>query len=424
MEPEERGFDYYSSSRTPRKEREEMEECEDVTGGSVEGEGEGEDRGGGENGHRERRGEKRSSREREEGGDKRHDSVTTVEGEGGGEEDPQSGWEEEEEEKEKEDDVIVCTEEDSMVLRRLVDRNSRHHRKATRNQLSYSRSSSEHSTTATRGSTASRNGRSSTIIQSDTVMVEETAKASQPHLRVRSRLFNQSSFSPTDLDPAKSQGISRRSNSNSSRTTLHTSRATSDLSAVVNGWESTDPPECRGEHRTSESATRRGRTVTKNGETATERSRSKRRVISIDEDSSLAEDQVPRDLLCNGPTASDVQSGRGIVDCTDSSEDDEMTVDTQRMDCAAEQDSNSKSTRSSEERLTGPHVSSEIDNCVDIDPVKLFTLFERVVAETEDCSVEVMEKMLSTFDHLVFRYRLRNNRRQLNSVSHDCGELL
>ena len=94
------------------------------------------------------------------------------------------------------------------------------------------------------------------------------------------------------------------------------------------------------------------------------------------------------------------------------------------MDCTTEQNSNSKSTQSSQDRLTAPHISSEIDKCVDIDPAKLFSLFERVVEETEDCSVEMMEKMLSTFEHLVFRYCLRSDRRQLNSVSYCCGKPL
>jgi hypothetical protein len=36
-----------------------------------------------------------------------------------------------------------------------------------------------------------------------------------------------------------------------------------------------------------------------------------------------------------------------------------------------------------------------------------------VVDGTETSSVEEMEKMLSTFSHLVFRYRMRTDRRQL-----------
>ena len=124
---------------------------------------------------------------------------------------------------------------------------------------------------------------------------------------------------------------------------------------------------------------------------------------------------VPTDLLCNGPTTSAEQSesGRGSMDCMsvleEGSESDKITLD--EMDCTTKQNSNLKSTQNSEKRFTTPHIPSEID---DIDPAKLFSLFERVVEETEDCacSVEMMEKML---EHLVFRYRLRSDRRQLNS---------
>ena len=56
-------------------------------------------------------------------------------------------------------------------------------------------------------------------------------------------------------------------------------------------------------------------------------------------------------------------------------------------------------------------------NAVQIDRKRLLTLFERVVDETVTCSLETMEKMLSTFNHLVFRYRMREDRRQLNVVS-------
>lgn len=422
MEPEEKGFDYYSSSRTPRKERDGTEEWEDAA--SVgEGEGEGEQEGlGGERGSV--GSEKRSSREREsveESRGKQLDNVTNIEGEGEGDDDPQSGWEEDEEEREEDEEVVGYTEETSTVLRRLSDRNSR------KTQYSYSRTSSEASHITTRGGTTARNGRSNTVTKSTTTMVEENSQQIPRHLGARSRLFQQS-FSPSSrggLDTSKSQD---RPNSNFSRTPLHSSRPATNHTAVVNGWECTDPPECgNSDHRAGESAPRRAKSVTKFGEASNERGRPKRKVVSVSEDRSSVEAEVPTDLLCNGPTTSDVQSGRGSIDCRsvlEGSESDEMTVDERGMDCTTEQNSNSKSTRSSQERLTTPHIPSEIDKCVDIDPAKLSSLFERVVEETEDCSVEMMEKMLSTFEHLVFRYRLRSDRRQLNSVSYNLGELL
>ena len=53
---------------------------------------------------------------------------------------------------------------------------------------------------------------------------------------------------------------------------------------------------------------------------------------------------------------------------------------------------------------------------IDVDTSKLVAMFDRVISESGEVSVEVMEKMLSTFNHLVFRYRMRSDRRQLPRV--------
>ena len=53
---------------------------------------------------------------------------------------------------------------------------------------------------------------------------------------------------------------------------------------------------------------------------------------------------------------------------------------------------------------------------VEIDSSQLLAVLQRVVDETEKTCVEVMEKMLSTFNHLVFRYRMKADRRQLPKV--------
>ena len=105
--------------------------------------------------------------------------------------------------------------------------------------------------------------------------------------------------------------------------------------------------------------------------------------------------RVPTDLLCNGQTTSDAQSARASQYCliVGLCKRRVMTVDKHGMDFTTEQNSISKSTQSS------PHIPSEIDSCVDIDPAKLFSLLERVVEETEDCGVQMMENML---EHLVF----------------------
>ena len=52
-----------------------------------------------------------------------------------------------------------------------------------------------------------------------------------------------------------------------------------------------------------------------------------------------------------------------------------------------------------------------------IDRRKLLGLFERVVHETESCSVEQMEDLYFTFEHLVFRHRMKKERSQLLEVS-------
>ena len=53
---------------------------------------------------------------------------------------------------------------------------------------------------------------------------------------------------------------------------------------------------------------------------------------------------------------------------------------------------------------------------VTIDRRKLLELFERVVRETESCSVEQMEDLYFTFEHLVFRHRMKKERSQLLEV--------
>ena len=53
---------------------------------------------------------------------------------------------------------------------------------------------------------------------------------------------------------------------------------------------------------------------------------------------------------------------------------------------------------------------------IDVDTSKLVAVFDRVISESAEVSVEVMEKMLSTFNHLVIQYLMRSDRRQLPRV--------
>ena len=88
----------------------------------------------------------------------------------------------------------------------------------------------------------------------------------------------------------------------------------------------------------------------------------------------------------------------------------EERMDTLSVTMTMEQDSNLNSTRNS--------ISESANGAgVEIDCRRLLSLFDSVVSATEGCGLEKMEKLLATFDHLVFRYRLRNDRRQLVNVS-------
>lgn len=90
----------------------------------------------------------------------------------------------------------------------------------------------------------------------------------------------------------------------------------------------------------------------------------------------------------------------------------EERMDTLSVTMTMEQDSNLNST------LNGINESSSASSpAVDIDCRRLLSLFDSVVSATEGCGLEKMEKLLATFDHLVFRYRLRNDRKQLVNVS-------
>ena len=51
-----------------------------------------------------------------------------------------------------------------------------------------------------------------------------------------------------------------------------------------------------------------------------------------------------------------------------------------------------------------------------LDRQKLLGLFERVAHVTESCSVEQMEALYSTLEHLAFRHRMKNDRRRLLEV--------
>ena len=93
----------------------------------------------------------------------------------------------------------------------------------------------------------------------------------------------------------------------------------------------------------------------------------------------------------------------------------QTTVDEQQMDVTlsdvsipANNDTNLKTTEACSNTINAL--------AVDIDCGKLLSLFDRIVSKTKDCSLEQLEQLLSIFDHLVFRYRLRTDRRQLVNV--------
>ena len=142
-------------------------------------------------------------------------------------------------------------------------------------------------------------------------------------------------------------------------------------------------------------------------------------VISSSRRISKAIEDAGRQVLCNGPSTDVV-----IVDdsSTQQNNDDILingaTPHGQNSSSKSAQTTslNSKSTQKTP--TNDARSNSLLDNSsVDIDRRRLLALFDRVVDETESSSVEEMEKMLSTFNHLVFRYRMRRDRRQLTTVS-------
>ena len=59
----------------------------------------------------------------------------------------------------------------------------------------------------------------------------------------------------------------------------------------------------------------------------------------------------------------------------------------------------------------------DVNRPVVIDRRKLLAVFEQVTQVTGSCSIEQMEKLHTTFEHLVFRHRMKHERQQLVEVS-------
>jgi hypothetical protein len=126
------------------------------------------------------------------------------------------------------------------------------------------------------------------------------------------------------------------------------------------------------------------------------------------------QDDASEQAVCDEP--SDRWLGRRSYSYqSTSSDDDVMDTSNRAASCVAqERNSNSKSTHNSKD-VPPTTLQCRDDSEVDIDREKLLSIFERVVDATETSSVEEMEKLLSTFNHLVFRYRMRRDRQQLTT---------
>ena len=372
LQPEGEGFNYYTPSRTPRKgDKESEQDTSDPEG--IEETEEEEDDGGGDGGGG--------------GGEEREGSGTSVIVDGREEEDdPESGWDEEEGEDGCDD---LCSADEDLLPQNSEEKN-----------LCLTRRKSEiprrHSRTAP---PCASNGvgdavRSATGVTSRWDGTAESEKGLR-NSGVKHRLFHNNTFSTSheQNDTEESSKNCRQISNLQSQEQLNRS--------ITNGCDYTESDQRKD--RVSTAASGKDKTVVSAADVVSERRWKSTRISSIGDGISSASAETPIDVLCNGPTSSDLCLGRSASTLSEDAQ----------APCSTEQNSNLKTNPNSEDSSS----SLLHRNPVDIDQGRLLSLFERVVDGTENCSVEVMEKMLSTFEHLVFRYRLRSDRRQLSTVS-------
>ena len=515
LEPEEKGFDYYSTSRTPRKLREREGEEEEEMGGERE---EGERRKEGENEEEEEeRGREVEERKGEEG-----------EGEVAGDSEPllESGYDDDEDEEDgrKSRDAPDTSTENSSALSKRCKRRKPNRSGVSRRDntagVSDDRMDTEESEEDSAEDAILLAGSSSRRSRGDTDMVDTPTdyksassgstvvsiqRSIRRRARVKHRLFARNRASPTREERCNDDvivvattlgGRREEKDDREMQSQLHGDRtARNGVDYETNRNDLLSPPldTDAGRVTASSSVSQKNRSLTSDDITAI--SRHKTAAIHQNEQFSAGSNAVTkrakplaisgdvisssrgsgREVLCNGVggTPADLWLGGGGGEGDECDVRDVLVdMETESSLPHGERDLNSKSTHSSAttnsrgqvsnsksipststttsrvsslnsnpnsksapsipttitiEEDSGPLVSTQPpteerlaaatrSEEVDIDAGSLLAVFRRVVDETEETSVEQMEKMLATFNHLVFRYRMRTDRRQLPKV--------
>ena len=401
LQPEEKGFDYYAPSRTPRKEREGWEEEEEG------GEGEGEE------GTTEETWEDESSRREEEGEYFESDVVGEgIENGGLGKREGSVENDEHDGSATHNSSTLVCNSDVGRSLRQVKTNVGDFKRQHSEDPLCST------NTTTSNGFTETQPG-GSAFDMSSTAADESTASEDwRNKSNVKQRLFQKGRSSlllPTQNNLA-SETVTSNSptmgSQNRKKTDNHVPESQTRVRISSNGSEVAAAGGNGWRKSSWGSESRKGKNIVGSGDVTSEKLR-KSKCVSASLETGLAENCESSQQLCNGPShSSDLWLGASTKHANVQRDDDDEAMSTE-VTHSTEQISNFKSTQNSSSALNG--TTSRFT--VDVDHCRLLSVFQRVVDRTEDCSVEVMEKMLSTFEHLVFRYRMRSDRRQLVTVS-------
>ena len=402
LQPEEKGFDYYAPSRTPRKEREGWEEEEEG------GEGEREE------GTTE---EDESSRREEEGEYFESDVVGEgIENGGLGKREGSVENDEHDGSATHNSSTLVCNSDVGRSLRQVKT-----------NVVDFKRHHSEDplcpmNTTTSNGFAETQPDRGAIDVISIATPTDETIASAEEDWKslrntsnVKQRLFQKGSSSLLQNNLA-SETVTSHSpttgSQNRKKTDNHVPESQTRVRISSNGSE-VAAASGNGLRKSSwGSESRKGKNIVGSSDVTSEKLR-KGKCVSASLETGLMGNYESSQQLCNGPShSSDLWLGASTKHANVQRYDKDEAMSTEATH-STEQISNLKSTQNSSSALNG--TTSRFT--VDIDHCRLLSVFERVVDRTEDCSVEVMEKMLSTFEHLVFRYRMRSDRRQLITVS-------
>ena len=402
LQPEEKGFDYYAPLRTPRKEREGWEEG---------GEGEGEE------GTTEETEDDESSRREEEGECFESDVV------GQGIENGELGKREGSVEMDEHDgsatpnaNALVCNSDVGRSLRQVKTNGGDFKKHHSEDPLCST------NTTTSNGFAEIQPGRRAIDVSNTATPTDETTASAREDWRslrntsnVKQRLFQKgrSSLLQNNLASETVTSNSPTTGSQNRKKTDNRVPESQTRARISSNGSEMAAAGGNGLRKSSwGSESRKGKNIVGSGDVTSEKLW-KGTCVSASLETGLMGNYESSQQLCNGPShSSDLWLGASTKHANVQRDDDDEAMSTEATH-STEQISNLKSTQNSSSTLNG--TTSRFT--VDIDHCRLLSVFETVVDRTEDCSVEVMEKMLSTFEHLVFRYRMKSDRRQLVTVS-------